>query len=88
MRRPTPVGSVPEDTARVARAAFPKGHPHLTLADELGALFSDEHFVTLFPTHGQSARSPWRLVLVSILPFAEGLSDRNAADAVRERLVT
>jgi transposase len=52
MLRPETIGSVPEDTARVAHAAFPRGHPYLTLADGLGTLFTDEHFAALFPTHG------------------------------------
>jgi len=30
---------IPEDTARVARAAFPKGTPYLMLRDELGVIF-------------------------------------------------
>ena len=30
--------------------------------------------------------APWRLTLVTILQFAEGLSDRQAADAVRSRI--
>lgn len=32
---------VPAETARVAQAAFPKGHPYLTLRDELGPIFAD-----------------------------------------------
>lgn len=86
MLRPQPIGPVPEETARVAHAAFPKGHPYLRLADELGALFTDETFAALFPTHGQPAFAPWRLALVTILQFAEGLADRPAADAVRSRI--
>jgi transposase len=86
MLRPQPIGPVPEDTARVARAAFPKGHPWLRLADELGPLFTDATFAALFPTHGQPALAPWRLALVTILQFAEGLSDARAADAVRSRI--
>jgi transposase len=86
MLRPSPLGSIPDDTARVAQAAFPDGHPYLRLADELGTLFSDEQFAALFPTHGQPALAPWRLALVSILQFAEGLSDRQAAHAVRSRI--
>jgi transposase len=46
----------------------------------------DDLFGELFPTHGQPALTPWRLALVTILQFAEGLSDRQAADAVRSRL--
>ncbi len=86
MLRPQPIGPVPDDTARVARAAFRKGHPYLRLADELGALFDDDAFAALFPTHGQPALAPWRLALVTILQFAEGLSDAQAAHALRSRI--
>jgi transposase len=86
MLRPPPIGPVPRETARIAHAAFPKRHPYLRLADELGSLFTDERFVALFPTHGQPAFAPWRLALVTILQFAEGLADRPAADAVRSRI--
>ena len=40
----------------------------------------------LFPTHGQPALAPWRLALVTVFQFMEGLTDRQAADAVRDRL--
>jgi transposase len=86
MLRPQPVESVPSETLRVAQAAFPKGHRYLRLADELGTLFTDTLFVDLFPTHGQPALAPWRLALITILQFAEGLSDRQTADAVRSRI--
>ena len=42
-----PIGSIPEHTALVAHAAFPKGHPYLTLRDHLGTIFQDEDFATL-----------------------------------------
>jgi transposase len=83
MLLPRPIDPIPVDTARVAHAAFPKGHPYLRLADELGTVFTDEGFASLFPSHGQPALAPWRLALVPILQFAEGLSDRQAADALR-----
>ncbi len=86
MLRPQPVGSFPDETACIAYAAFPKRRPYLRLADELGSLFTDETFAALFPSHGQSAFAPWRLALVTILQFAEGLADRPAADAVRSRI--
>src|SRR3954449_13626705 len=82
--RPTP--PVPEPTARVARAAFPKGNPYLRLRDELGAIFGDDDFADLYPRRGQPALPPWRLALVTVLQFREGLSDRRAADAVRARI--
>jgi transposase len=81
--KPTPVPDVPELTARVARAAFPKGNPFLRLRDELGTVFRDDDFADLYPRRGQPAFSPWRLALVTVLQFREDLSDRRAADAVR-----
>jgi transposase len=86
MLRPQPMGPVPEDTAHVAHALFPDGHPYLRLADELGDLFTDDVFAPLFPTQGQPALAPWRLALVTILQFAEGLSDLQAAHALRTRI--
>jgi transposase len=86
MLRPMPIEPVPSETARVARAAFPKGHRYLRLADELDTLFTDELFTTLLPASGQPALAPWRLGLVTILHLAEGLADRQAADTVRSRL--
>lgn len=83
---PQSIGPVPEDTARVACAAFPRGNSYLHLRDELGTLFSDQDFAFLFPTRGQPAEAPWRLLLVSLLQDAENLSDRQAADAVRSRI--
>lgn len=67
---PQAIGPVPEETARVAHAAFPKGHPYLRPADELGPVFNDAAFTPLFPTHGQPAFAPWRLALVTVLQFA------------------
>ena len=83
---PSPVLPVPEQTAHVARAAFPKGNPYLRLRDELGTVFHDPDFADLYPKRGQSALPPWRLALVTVLQFREGLSDRRAVDAVRARI--
>ena len=77
---------VPEETARVARAAFPKGNIYVRMYDALGSIFADRQFADLFPARGQAAEAPVRLALATILQFAEGLSDRQAADAVRSRL--
>ncbi len=86
MLRDHPLEPVPTETARVAQAAFPAGHRYLRLADELGTLFTDELFAPLYSSLGQPALPPWRLALVTMLQFAEGLSDRQAADAVRSRI--
>lgn len=81
-----PTDSVPEETARIAHQVFPKGNRYLSLRDELGSIYSDRNFETLFSTHGQPAQSPWRLALVSVMQFAENLSDRQTAEAVRSRI--
>src|ERR671932_2771860 len=81
-----PMGSLPEQTARVARAAFPKGHPYRTLREHLGSIFQDEDFAALFPAWGYPGLPPWRLALVTIMQFREQLSDRQAAEAVRARI--
>ncbi len=39
--KPAPIEPVPEQTAQIARAAFPKGNSYLTLRDELGTLYRD-----------------------------------------------
>ena len=80
------LGSIPEETIRVARAACPKGTLAMRLRDELGALYQDTHFVDLYPVEGQPAYEPWRLALVTVLQYGEGLTDRQAANAVRERI--
>ena len=78
-----PLPLVPDDTARIARAAFRRGNPYVLLRDRLGAVFADADFAGLYPKLGQPAYAPWRLALVTLMQFREGLSDRQAADAVR-----
>src|SRR5262245_49988265 len=83
---PHVITPVPEETARVARAAFPKGQPYLTCRDALGTILQDEDFTALFPAWGQPALPPWRLALVTIMQFRENLAERQAAEAVRARI--
>lgn len=77
---------MPEKTARVAFAAFPKGNLYLKMRDGLGTFYQDVDFADLFPTRGQPAFSPWRLALITVMQFTEGLYDRQAAEAVRSRI--
>src|SRR5947208_980198 len=77
---------VPTMTSQVARAAFPKGNPLLTLRDELGVIFTDADFGHLYPELGQPSLPPWQLALVTVMQFRENLSDRQAAEAVRARI--
>lgn len=84
--KPLDLTPVPSETARVARAAFPKGNLYLKLRDELGTIFQDETFTAFFSARGCPAESPARLALVTLFQFAESLSDRAAAEAVRSRI--
>lgn len=84
--QPSVIEPVPEETARVACAAFPKGNLYLLMRDELGTLFNDLDFTALYPRRGQPAFAPWRLALITVMQFLENLSDRQTADAVRSRI--
>ena len=78
--------AIPAETIRVAKAAFPKGNVYLKMRDEIGVLYKDSHFANLFPTTGHMAEAPGQLALITVMQFAEGLSDRQAAEAVRARI--
>ncbi|MCK2245506.1 MULTISPECIES: IS1182 family transposase [unclassified Crossiella] len=78
--------TIPAETARVAKAAHRKPSLCMQIRDTLGPVFTDEDFAPLFSHRGQPATSPARLALVLILQYAEGLTDRQAAEQVRARL--
>jgi transposase len=84
--KPLPIPPIPEEIARAARAVFPHGNVFMQVRDTLGTIYTDEAFADLFPSHGQPAEAPWRLALVTIFQFMDHLTDRQAADAVRDRL--
>ena len=84
--KPQAIGPIPEETARVAHAVYPKGNVFMRMRDELGTIYQDEAFAHLFSHTGQPAEAPWRLALVTVMQFAEGLSDRQAAFAVSSRI--
>jgi transposase len=58
----------------------------MRLRDVQGPIYADATFAELFSQRGRPAEAPWRLALVSVMEFAERLSDRKAADAVRGRI--
>jgi transposase len=58
----------------------------MQIRDHLGAIYEDQSFADLFSKRGQPAEAPWRLVLVCIFQFLEGLTDRQAAEAVQQRI--
>ena len=52
--------TIPEETAILAQAIFPKGNIYVKMRDEIGPLFEDKEFATLFSQRGQPAEAPWR----------------------------
>src|SRR5262245_2792847 len=82
-----PLGyQIPDETARVAAAAFPNGNIYMELHAKLGMLYTNTRFAQLFSATGQPAYDPARLALVLVFQFLEGLSDRQTAQAVRSRI--
>jgi transposase len=80
------LAEVPAETRRVAQAAFAKGNVYVRLRDELGVIYQDSEFAALFSWLGRPEESPGLLALVLVLQFAEGLTDRQAAEAVGSRI--
>jgi transposase len=82
--RPEPLPPIPDVTAAAVRAAFPKGNLYVDLRAEFGPLYTDQLFADLYPPEGRPVEvAPWRLALVVVMQYMEGLTDRQAADAVR-----
>jgi transposase len=82
--RPEPLPAIPDVTAAAVRAAFPKGNLYVDLRAEFGTLYTDQLFADLYPPEGRPVEvAPWRLALVVVMQYMEGLTDRQAADAVR-----
>jgi transposase len=82
--RPQPIPSIPEATAAAVKTAFPKGNLYVDLRTEFGDLYNDARFAELYSQRGRPVEvAPWRLALVTVMQYIEGLTDRQAADAVR-----
>jgi transposase len=82
--RPELLPPIPDVTAAAVRAAFPKGNLYINLRAEFGTLSTDQLFADLYPPEGRPVEvAPWRLALVVVMQYMEGLTDRQAADAVR-----
>jgi transposase len=58
----------------------------MQMREELGTIYDDDLFASVYAEVGQPAIAPWRLALRSRMQFAENLSDRQEACAVRARI--
>jgi transposase len=83
---PEPLFNVPKRTTEVTHATFPRGNRYMMMRDEYGTIYRDDQFADLYPSVGQPAEMPRRLALVTILQFAENLTDRQTADDVWGRI--
>jgi transposase len=82
--RPEPLPPIPDATAAAVRATFPKGNLYVDLRAEFGTLYDDQLFADLYASEGRPVEvAPWRLALIMVMQYIEGLTDRQAADAVR-----
>lgn len=77
---------VPSLTAQIARASNPDGTTAMWVRDRLDGLWHDEDFAGWYPRDGRPGLSPAQLATVCVLQFLLGLSDRQAAEAIRCRI--
>ncbi len=84
--KPHGLEPIPEETRLLVQRLCPKGTLVTQLRDALGPIYSDEAFAQLYAPGGRPAVAPWRLALVTVLQALEGLTDRQAAEAVRTRI--
>src|SRR5512142_248735 len=84
--QPQPWPEVPELTARMARASSRKGNLAMRIRDVLGEVYADEQFTAAFGVRGKPGISPAQLMIVTVLQLTENLTDRQAAEAVRDRI--
>src|SRR6266508_3569509 len=89
--RPMDVPEIPAATAALARKVHPRGTDEMRVRDALGPLFGDVDFTTgefadMYASRGQPGLSPALLLMVTILQFRHNLSDREAAEAVADRI--
>jgi transposase len=89
--RPVGVPEIPVETAVLARRVHPRGADEMRVRDALGPLFGDEDFTAgefadMYPRLGQPGLPPALLLMVTILQFRHNLSDREAAQAVADRI--
>ena len=75
------------DAAALCRQLIPDGSVEAFLADHRQELFPDEMFEDLFPSrHGRPSVPADVVASVMVLQALEGLSDRDAARALRDRI--
>ena len=80
---PHTIGSIPDETVRVAHAALSRGNIYLTMRDQLGTLYEDQNFAALFPKRGRPAEAPWQLVLTTVYTRLMALFGESLENSLR-----
>ena len=70
-------------TAAVATTTFPLANACMQLSDKISIVFGNAQLAVLFSSGGGPVDAPLRLALITLLQFAENLSDRRAAKVAR-----
>jgi transposase len=78
--------TIPEQTALVVRASFPKGNIYMKMYEELEELYQEEEFQLLCSQCRQFALSPVKLALITLMQWCEKSTDINVANLVAASL--
>lgn len=79
------IPSVPKETARAANAIFGRSNFHILIGEHLETILEDIQFEVPSGTGGISKIEVAILALITFFQFVEGLTDMQAADAIRTR---
>src|SRR4051794_37686896 len=86
--QPSPWPEPAPEGAAAVRATYRRRQPPrpVGIRGRRGELFPDGQFAAAFGVRGRPGWSPGRLALVTVLQMAENLTDRQAAEAVRDKI--
>jgi transposase len=77
---------MPKELAKLGPKLLPPGSPYRLVGEQLYEQYDEAEFADLYHAEGKPALSPILLGFVTAFQYLEGLSDREAAAAVRLRL--
>jgi transposase len=81
-----PFQPLPEGTSRAVKSVGDPQNPYLAIGDRLESLTRDLELEALDPFGERTAGALLILAMVTLFQFAEGVPDRQAADALRTRM--
>ena len=84
--KPRTSDQIPEDTRQLGQILLKPDNVMRLIGERLSEFVHDDDFADLYPPEGRPAVWPGLLALVTVLQWAEALSDRQAAYAVVTRL--